>query len=402
MNNSTSQDIASGDPGGSSGFTRGGHDGNPDFVTSASGPGVTPTVSGSDLVLLLGDGGETPRISYNDSDVTAAGTIIAAQLDTVDHSGTASFDAVSYGDVDTGTITITDSDLNMDSSVRETYTNSSGTFQVMINDDDSQISADQVVIETGADTGVFVGTFVLPSKLGNDMELQYYDSVDATGGDSTIYAVSTIASSLGSVSFEQTSYPVPYYPDALNEGDNTVMSTGAGPVAVTLSVTEPDSTSATFTTASAGSSLTAGTIKVKLSGAYVFTAGGQVATNSTSAAVKELGPLDETERGSQIYEVDFELTPEACHGGSSNTGACQEGLTNGASLVPMNSTSIMQVEYVDTADAAGGATTVYDSAIFALHTGSLSVDKDVYILGQDAVITLTDADLNRDLSHIHI
>ena len=38
----------------------------------------------------------------------------------------------------------------MDSSVRETYTNSSGTFQIMINDDDSQIGADQVVIETGA------------------------------------------------------------------------------------------------------------------------------------------------------------------------------------------------------------------------------------------------------------
>ena len=41
-------------------------------------------------------------------------------------------------------------------------------------------------------------------------------------------------------------------------------------------------------------------------------------------------------------------------------------------------------------------TTLYDSAIFALHTGSLSVDKDVYIMGQDAVITLTDPDLNLD------
>jgi hypothetical protein len=165
MNNSTSQDIASGaesDPGGSSGFTRGGHSGNPDFVTSSSDPGITPTVSGSDLVILLGDGGETPRISYNDSDVTAAGTIIAAQLDTVDHSGTSTFDSIAYGDGDTGTITITDLDLNQDSSVRETYTNSSGTFQVMINDDDTQIGSDIVVIETGADTGVFVGTFVVP------------------------------------------------------------------------------------------------------------------------------------------------------------------------------------------------------------------------------------------------
>ena len=359
-------------------------------------PGITPTVSGSDIVILLGDDGDSPRVSYNDSDVTAAGTIIAAQLDVTAHSGTAEFDSISYGDGDTATITITDIDLNQDSSVRETYTNSSGTFQVMINDDDSQVSADQVVIETGADTGVFVGSFVVPSKLGNDMELQYYDSVDATGGDSTIYGVSTIASNTGSVSFDQTTYPVPYVVNGLDEGDNTVMSTPLGAVTVTIAITEPDNSNDTLTTGSAGNSLTAGTIKVKLSGAYVFTAGGQVAVNSTSTAVKELGPLDETERGSQIYEVDFELTPEACHGGSSNTGACQEGLTNGASLVPMNSTSIMQVEYVDTADAAGGSTTLYDSAIFALHTGQLSVDKDVYIMGQDAVITLTDADLNRD------
>ena len=397
MNNSTSQEIGSGDPGGSSGFTRGGHDGNPDFVTGASGPGLTPTVSGSDLVILLGDGGETPRISYNDSDVTAAGTIIAAQLDTVDHSGTAEFDSVSYGDGDTGTVTITDLDLNQDSSIRETYTNSSGTFQIMINDDDSQLSADQVIIETGADTGVFVGTFVVPSKLGNDMELQYYDSVDATGGDSTIYAVSTIASNLGSVSFDQTSYPVPYNANGLDEGDNTEMAVDAGPVSVTLSVTEPDSSSDTFTTASAGNSLTAGTIKVKLSGTYVYTAGGLVAVNGSSSAIEELGPLEETERGSQVYEVDFTIGGTICGPASSNTGSCQAGLGSGSeSKIPVNSTSIMQVEYIDTADAAGGSTTLYDSAIFALHTGQLSVDKDVYIMGQDAVITLTDADLNRD------
>jgi hypothetical protein len=119
MNNSTDQTIASGDPGGSSGFTTGGHAGNPSFATSNSGPGITPTVGGSDLVLLLGDGitgTSAPRISYNDSDVTSAGSVIAAQLDTIDHSGTASFNSVAYGDGDTATITITDLDLNQDAS----------------------------------------------------------------------------------------------------------------------------------------------------------------------------------------------------------------------------------------------------------------------------------------------
>ena len=37
-----------------------------------------------------------------------------------------------------------------------------------------------------------------------------------------------------------------------------------------------------------------------------------------------------------------------------------------------------------------------DSSTFDLRTGSLTVDKDVYVLGSDVVITLTDPDLNLD------
>ena len=59
-------------------------------------------------------------------------------------------------------------------------------------------------------------------------------------------------------------------------------------------------------------SLIAGTIKVKLSGTYVYTAGGQIAVNGASTAIEELGPLDETERGSQVYEVDFTIGGTAC------------------------------------------------------------------------------------------
>ena len=117
-----------------------------------------------------------------------------------------------------------------------------------------------------------------------------------------------------------------------------------------------------------------------------------MALDAATSVIEELGPLDETERGSQVYEVDFKIGGAACN--DDNTGSCQTG--NSAVTVPVNATSIMQVEYVDTADAAGGSTTLYDSAIFSLSTGSLSVDKDVYIMGQDAVITLTDADLNLD------
>jgi len=60
----------------------------------------------------------------------------------------------------------------------------------------------------------------------------------------------------------------------------------------------------------------------------------------------------------------------------------------------ITSGDVLQIEYVDTADDAGTTTTVYDSSTFDLRTGSLSVDKDVYVLGSDVVITLTDPDLN--------
>ena len=65
-------------------------------------------------------------------------------------------------------------------------------------------------------------------------------------------------------------------------------------------------------------------------------------------------------------------------------------------LQTITSGDVFQVEYVDTADDAGVTSTTYDSSTFDLRTGSLSVDKDVYVLGSDVVITLTDPDLNLD------
>jgi hypothetical protein len=390
------------DPAGTSGFCYGGHDGS--ASPSSGAPGLAPAVNDDELLILLtsgADGTSAPRVSINDSDtVGSTGNVVGIQLDAVDQTGTAEFDLTSYGTGDTATITIVDADLNQDNTVRETYTNASQTFQIVINDDDSQLSADQVVIETSADSGTFIGTFVVPDQLGTDMELQYYDAVDATGGDSTTYATAAIASNLGDVSLDRTSYPVPYLADKLNEGDNTVMASSAGNVVATISVTDPDNSADSLTTNSNLSTHTAGTIKVKLGGTYVYTAGAPRAVDAGSA-IEELGPLAETERDSQVYEVDFEIGGTTCSGGggTGNAGTCQAGISSGTP-VPVNATTILQVEYIDTADAAGGTTTLYDSAIFELHTGSLSVDKDVYVMGQDAVLTLTDLDLNLDADEI--
>ena len=70
------------------------------------------------------------------------------------------------------------------------------------------------------------------------------------------------------------------------------------------------------------------------------------------------------------------------------------GYANGTNTI--QSGDVLQVLYVDTADDAGSSSTQYDSATFDLRTGTLSVDKDVYVMGSDMVITITDPDLNTD------
>ena len=114
------------------------------------------------------------------------------------------------------TITIVDPDLNMDSEDRETYTNSSGTFQITCTDGtDPEISskcvtAAQVIIETGANTGVFVGTFTVPSELGEDMEITYYESADAAGESIEFYDIASISSNDGDVALSKSVYPLPF------------------------------------------------------------------------------------------------------------------------------------------------------------------------------------------------
>ena len=240
------------------------------------------------------------------------------------------------------------------------------------------------IIETTSDSGVFVGTFKVPDYKGQDMSLTYYDSLDASGSATEQYDEATVVSNSGTVSFDKSVYPVPFASADLRTGANAETGqTEAGNVTMTITVEDSDFTSDTLTTSATNK---AGTILVKLiEGATTntcFTAGSATSAtqHTTTSTVQELGPLSETEIGSAVYEVEFTVD-EVQHCGTMQT------ITSG---------DVFQVEYVDTADDAGTTTTVYDSSTFDLRTGSLSVDKDVYVLGSDVVITLTDPDLNLD------
>jgi hypothetical protein len=287
------------------------------------------------------------------------------------------------------TITIVDSDLNQDSGVRDVYQNSSTTFNVTVTQSgktgtEQLVGGTMTVIETSADSGVFVGTFIVPDYKGSDMELTYYESKDTGGNAVQFFDTATVSSNMGAVSFDRSVYPVPFVSNDLRTGANGLTGqTETGVVTAWLTVSDADVTADTLTT---GSTTAAGTILVKLIQTAqtdtCYTAGSIAAnSNDVSGVVNELGPLSEIVGGSSEFEIAVTIN-ESIHCGS-----------NSRTIV---SGDIIQVEYVDTADNAGSTSTAYDSSTFDLRTGSLSVDKDVYVLGSDMVVTLTDADLNLD------
>ena len=129
-------------------------------------------------------GSDSVRVVYNDTDSFQVATKIGAQLETSVHTGTIDLDADTYGVSDIGTITIVDADLNQDSSIRDTYTNSTTTFQVTISTTSGSTTTSQkpfssstiTAIETGPSTGVFVATFLIPDFKGADLEVTYYEA----------------------------------------------------------------------------------------------------------------------------------------------------------------------------------------------------------------------------------
>ena len=209
-------------------------------------------------------------------------------------------------------------------------------------------------------------------KMQAEVPYQYYDTA-------------TVVSTSGSVSFDRSVYPVPFSSTDLHTGSGgTTLQTEGGDVTAWITVSDVDQTDDTLTT-TAGSG--AGTILIKHTNstgsetiATAGSAGGSVdATAGTRAA--ELGSLSEITIGSSEYEVSLTISETMSTDDGTNT--IQAG-------------DVITVEYVDTADNAGSTSTFYDSSTFDLRTGTLSVDKDVYVLGSDMVITVTDPDLNLD------
>ena len=282
LNNSTANGAISGE-----------HDGGDQEVE-----GLLGYIRGDALTVVLMDsvsGSDSVRVVYNDTDAFQVATKIGAQLETSTYTGDISLDADTYGVDDIATITIVDADLNTDSAARDTYQNSSTTFNITITASGESVAAQTVaaamtIIETGDNTGVFVGTFKVPNYKGSDMELVYYDSKDAGGSAVEYYDTATVVSNSGSIAFDRAVYPVPWTAGDLRTGSNeTTLQTEAGTVTAWITVSDADETNDTLTTSVTAN---AGTILIKHTNAAgtntIFTAGdGSGTTDATASSLEQ-------------------------------------------------------------------------------------------------------------------
>ena len=246
LNNSTANGAISGE-----------HDGGDQEVE-----GLLGYIRGDALSVVLMDsvsGSDSVRVVYNDTDAFQVATKIGAQLETSTHTGDISLDGATYEAADIAVITIVDADLNTDSAARDTYQNSSTTFNITVTqsgqtNSEQLVAAAMTIIETGDNTGVFVGTFSVPDYKGSDLELTYYDSRDAGGSAVEYYDTATVVSNSGSVAFDRSVYPVPWggssgtTADLYNGAGTAGGNSESGAVTVWVTVSDADEGNDTLTT----------------------------------------------------------------------------------------------------------------------------------------------------------
>ena len=203
---------------------------------------------------------------------------------------------------------------------------------------------------------MFEGSFEVPNKCdgelttGESITVTYTDFRDETGGDSEWSDSATIGAVTGSVSLDRTVYPVPLAAGAVEGLEEATQ------VTIHVSVDDADEN----TSSSSRNTITGVTMKI---------ADEDVTTLPTE--------LEETEPDSGIFEAYVEI------GASVGDHDIEQG-------------DIITVKYVDASDASGNKNTASDSATFDLRNAVLQSDKKTYVIGQDALLTLIESDLNLD------
>jgi hypothetical protein len=461
--------------------------------------GITPIADDPSFIVIedLTDE-DAPRVSYNDLGADGVTTPVSDQEEAPSHSGVVSLNQDSYKIADTVVITLEDLDLNVDSDLIDIFTvvddTGANTFDTVgsaasqeltfgelgrlldVTFDDLQwrtsqgtcttVSSDSglgatgfTLIETGQETGVFVGQFQIPSDwcrsdnatpetvTGLDIEVNYVDFRDASGEIVEVGDSAGVRATTGSVSLDRTVYPVPFgtaadsseaaaaspngrsiFPihltgiDGVIGGNSFGEELPSGDLTIHVRVNDPD-----FDVNPSGEdslnqddavkiSVIRGSDKVVLGYAGADVRNDKpinVGSVSDPSDVRSFGEIDEIAPDAGIYELDVDI--KFTDGPASPLCASHDTLytaldgTNGQADINRFSAAaptgteycilqgdILQVEYTDPADASGDQNTVTDSATFDLRNGVLQSDKSVYIIGSDMILTLIEPDFDLD------
>ena len=309
---------------------------------------------GDELVVILdGDytGTDAPEVKYDEDNVSE---------DAPTHTGEVSFDAGAYTVADEVTVTLVDPDLNVESDGIDIYrvdaaSEDAADTLLHLEMADGCTPGDLAAfsLRESAD-GSFVGTFDVPrvcggaTTTGKSLSVTYYDFRDRYGGMTEWRDSATVRADTGSVSLDRTVYPVP-------ADDASIV--------VHVSVRDADFDESSSSVESIRLASDEPPVVVRIG----------------EQAVAALGtvdnPLSETFGDSGVFEASVEIG-----GGDAAIG---QG-------------SVITVSYTDPMSASGSENTVTDSAVFDLRSATLQSDKSSYVIGQDALLTLMEPDLNLD------
>jgi hypothetical protein len=386
---------------------------------SATFTGITAT--SDEIVIIVHEDltdEDSPRVNYLDLGADGVSTQIADQVEAPSHSGVVSLDMDNYKIADTVVVTLDDQDMNTDSDLIDVYitkyddkvgnAGSDHVLDITFDDklwqegtttnatgspDNGLQASGFTLVETGVDSGIFVGTFQVPSTFwdgtsgdartvtGTDIEVNYNDHRDASGETIEVGDGAAINANTGSVAFDRNVYPVPF-------GINTTTSNFAEHATAADSDLLPKTdanvhirvTDADYNVSAMGEDTIADTtVVVKLE---------RGSSSTTLATVgNAANPITEVSPDSGVFEydllVDYEAGPQS---------GCPSVFTEGCVLQG----DIITVTYSDINDASGQAQTVTDSATFDLRNGVLQSDKSVYLIGSDMILTLIEPDLDLD------
>ncbi len=370
------------------------------------------------------------------------------------HTGMVAFDSDTYNIFDTVTITLEDADLNADPNAIDTYAigetaglaGGGGTILLDVTIDGSPWSSrhadphclwilESVTADTGLDTagfalaesdtdsGVFAGSFQVPSDwcrpggelpettVNLELGVHYQDPRGASGGTIGVGDSAALTANTGSVAFDRVVYPAPFgrpgaaagaYDGAHPDGESyfPIHPAGFGPygeepayvpngdLTVYVRVTDPDyNTSASTLDEIAEEG--AGPVTISVIRGYVehilATAGG-TEYEPYGNSYHMFGPMREAEPDAGVFEAEiiirYDDGPEDLE--------CPAG---GGCMLPGD---ILRVEYLDDADALGDRHVVVDTAVLDLRTAVLQSDRAAYGIGDGMVLTLIEPDFDLD------